>query len=147
MVGNLQPATVVDELAPAVAKFATSLPPGYSVAVGGTVEESAKGERPITHVVPLMLFLMAAVLMLQLQSFQKLVLVVSVAPLGLIGVVAALLPTGQPLGFVALLGVGGELGLQGGECRRVAEVLAFRVGALGSEQGVRLAHAAGGLSG
>jgi multidrug efflux pump len=52
-----------------------------------------------------MLFLMATVLMLQLQSFQKLLLVVSVVPLGLIGVVLALLPTGQPLGFVAILGV------------------------------------------
>jgi len=52
-----------------------------------------------------MLFLMMTVLMLQLQSFQKLVLVLSVVPLGLIGVVLALLPTGQPLGFVALLGV------------------------------------------
>ena len=105
VVGALQPATVVGELAPSVAKFAAELPAGYSVAVGGTVEESAKGEGPIAEVVPLMLFLMATALMLQLQSFQKLFLVVSVAPLGLIGVVAALLPTGQPMGFVAILGV------------------------------------------
>lgn len=54
----------------------------YSVAVGGAVEESGKSERPIAAVVPLMLFLMATILMLQLQSFQKLFLVVSVAPLG-----------------------------------------------------------------
>jgi multidrug efflux pump subunit AcrB len=84
---------------------------GYSVAVGGTVEESAKGEGPIAEVVPLMLFLMATVLMLQLQSFQKLFLVVSVAPLGLIGVVAALLISGQPLGFVAILGVLALIGI------------------------------------
>jgi multidrug efflux pump subunit AcrB len=87
------------------------LPPDYSVAVGGTVEESAKAEQPIADVVPLMLFLMATVLMLQLQSFQKLFLVVSVAPLGLIGVVAALLLTNQPLGFVALLGVLALIGI------------------------------------
>ena len=62
--------------------------PGYSIEIGGTVEESGKGEGPIADVVPLMLFLIATVLMLQLQSFQKLFLVVSVAPLGLIGVVA-----------------------------------------------------------
>ena len=105
VLGALQPATVVGELAPSVAKFAAELPAGYSIAVGGSVEESAKGEGPIADVVPLMLFLMATVLMLQLQSFQKLFLVVSVAPLGLIGVVAALLPTGQPMGFVAILGV------------------------------------------
>ena len=91
VVGDLQPATVVDQLKPAVDKFTAALPADYSIAVGGTVEESGKGERPIADVVPLMLFLMATVLMMQLQSFQKLFLVVSVAPLGLIGVVAALL--------------------------------------------------------
>ena len=58
-----------------------------------------------------MLFLMATVLMLQLQSFQKLFLVVSVAPLGLIGVVAALLASDQPLGFVAILGVLALIGI------------------------------------
>ena len=82
-----------------------------AIAVGGTVEESAKGEGPITSVVPLMLFLMATVLMIQLQSFQKLFLVVSVAPLGLIGVVAALLITNQPMGFVAILGVLALIGI------------------------------------
>ena len=111
VLGGLQPATIVDELKPGVAKFAAALPPNYSIAVGGTVEESGKGERPIVDVVPLMLFLMAFVLMLQLQSFQKLFLVVSVAPLGLIGVVAALLLTSQPLGFVAILGVLALIGI------------------------------------
>jgi len=111
MVGDLQPATVVHQLKPAVEKFTAALPPDYSIAVGGTVEESGKGERPIAEVVPLMLFLMATVLMIQLQSVQKLFLVVSVAPLGLIGVVAALLLTGQPLGFVAILGVLALIGI------------------------------------
>jgi multidrug efflux pump subunit AcrB len=105
VVGGLQPATVVAELAPSVEQIRRNLPAGYSIEVGGAVEESAKGEGPIADVVPLMLFLMATILMLQLQSFQKLLLVVSVAPLGLIGVVSALLVTGQPLGFVAILGV------------------------------------------
>jgi multidrug efflux pump subunit AcrB len=49
--------------------------------------------------------------MIQLQSFQKLILVISVAPLGLIGVVAALLPTGTPLGFVAILGIIALIGM------------------------------------
>jgi multidrug efflux pump subunit AcrB len=111
MVGDLQPATVVHQLKPAVEKFIAQLPTNYSIAVGGTVEESGKGERPIAEVVPLMLFLMATVLMMQLQSFHKLFLVVSVAPLGLIGVVAALLITGQPLGFVAILGVLALIGI------------------------------------
>jgi multidrug efflux pump subunit AcrB len=111
VVGDVQPATVVDRLKPAVAKFSADLPPSYSIAVGGTVEESVKGERPIADVVPLMLFLMATVLMAQLQSGQKLFLVASVAPLGLIGVVAALLLTGQRLGFVAILGVLALIGI------------------------------------
>ncbi|CAN5561001.1 efflux RND transporter permease subunit [soil metagenome] len=111
VVGSRQPATVVKELAPAVEKFRAQLPADYTIAVGGAVEESGKGERPIADVVPLMLFLMATVLMLQLQSFQKLLLVVSVAPLGLIGVMAALLMTNQPLGFVAILGVLALIGI------------------------------------
>jgi multidrug efflux pump subunit AcrB len=111
IVGDLQPATIVAQLQPAVARFVAELPPGYSVGVGGTVEESGKGEAPIADVVPLMLFLMATVLMLQLQSFQKLFLVVSVAPLGVIGVVAALLASDQPMGFVAILGVLALIGI------------------------------------
>ncbi len=111
VLGDEQPATVVNQLKPAVARFTAELPATYSIAVGGTVEESAKGERPIADVVPLMLFLMATVLMMQLHSVQKLFLVVSVAPLGLIGVVAALLITGQPLGFVAILGVLALIGI------------------------------------
>jgi multidrug efflux pump len=111
VLGDEQPATVVNQLKPAVARFTAELPATYSIAVGGTVEESGKGERPIADVVPLMLFLMATVLMMQLHSVQKLFLVVSVAPLGLIGVVTALLVTGQPLGFVAILGVLALIGI------------------------------------
>ena len=86
-------------------EFARALPAGYGVAVAGPVEESAKSQGPITAVVPLMLFIMATILMVQLQSFSRLFLVVAVAPLGLIGVVAAMLPSGAPMGFVAILGV------------------------------------------
>ncbi|MBT1159934.1 efflux RND transporter permease subunit [Aminobacter anthyllidis] len=105
LVGSALPDTVVAELKPTVDAFAAKLPAGYTVVTGGSVEESANSQGPIIAVVPLMLFIMATVLMIQLQSFQRLFLVVAVAPLGLIGVVAALVPTGQPLGFVALLGV------------------------------------------
>ena len=73
-----------------------ALPAGYRVAVGGPVEESAKSQGPIAAVVPLMLFIMATILMIQLQSFSRLFLVVAVAPLGLIGVVAAMLPAVRP---------------------------------------------------
>lgn len=111
LVGDVLPATVVNELKPSVDAFIAKLPPGYSVATAGSVEESAKSQGPIAAVVPLMLFVMATILMVQLQSFQRLFLVVAVAPLGLIGVVAALVPSGAPLGFVAILGVLALIGI------------------------------------
>ncbi len=103
--GSMQPTDLVAKLKPQVDKFADSLPQGYTLQTGGTVEQSAKAQGPIAKVVPLMLFLMATFLMIQLQSVQKMFLVVSVAPLGLIGVVLALVPTGTPMGFVAILGI------------------------------------------
>ena len=108
---SVQPNTVVDQLRPDIAKFSAQLPPGYKVVVGGAVEESAKSQKPIAAVVPLMLFIMATILMIQLQSFHRLFLVFAVAPLALIGVVAALLPSGAPLGFVAILGVLALIGI------------------------------------
>ena len=106
-----QPPTVVAELKPQIDAFAKALPAGFALATGGAVEESAKGQGPIASVVPVMLLVMAFLLMVQLQSFGKLLLVISVAPLGLIGVVAALLPSGAPLGFVAILGVLALIGI------------------------------------
>ena len=111
IVDNVQPKTIVDQLAPKVAAFVKELPAGYSVAVGGSVEESAKSQAPIVAVVPLMLFIMATILMVQLQSFHRLFLVFAVAPLAVIGVVMALLPSGAPLGFVAILGVLALIGI------------------------------------
>jgi len=108
---GVQPKTVVDQLASQVGEFSKGLPAGYSVTVGGAVEESAKSQAPIAAVVPLMLFIMATILMIQLQSFQRLFLVFAVAPLAVIGVVAALLPSGAPLGFVAILGVLALIGI------------------------------------
>ncbi|WAC28457.1 efflux RND transporter permease subunit [Ancylobacter sp. SL191] len=109
--GATQPATIVDALAPQVEAFRKSLPVGYHVQVGGAVEESAKSQGPIAAVAPIMLFIMATLLMIQLQSFHRLFLVFSVAPLALIGVVIALLASNAPLGFVALLGVLALIGI------------------------------------
>ena len=105
------PETVVTALAPKIAEFEKTLPPGYHVAVGGTVEESAASQASVIAMVPLMLLVMLTVLMFELKSFQRLIVVVSVAPLGLIGVVAALLISGRPLGFVAILGVLALIGM------------------------------------
>jgi multidrug efflux pump subunit AcrB len=100
-----QPATVVKDLSDKIAAFEKTLPAGYSVQVAGAVEESAKSQGPIANVAPAMFLIMATLLMVQLQSFHRLFLVFSVAPLALIGVVVALLVSNAPLGFVALLGV------------------------------------------
>lgn len=108
---GVQPKTVVDQLAPKVTEYAKALPAGYAIAIGGAVEESAKSQAPIVAVVPLMLFIMATILMVQLQSFHRLFLVFAVAPLAVIGVVMALLPSGAPLGFVAILGVLALIGI------------------------------------
>ncbi|MBV6754068.1 efflux RND transporter permease subunit [Pseudomonas chlororaphis] len=109
--GNLQPTDLVKQLKPDIDQFAAGLPAGYKVVTGGTVEESGKAQGPIAKVVPLMLFLMATFLMIQLHSVQKMFLVASVAPLGLIGVVLALVPTGTPMGFVAILGILALIGI------------------------------------
>lgn len=106
-----QPATIVNALAGKIAEVNRGLPEGYRVAIGGSVEESASSQASVAAVVPLMLLLMATILMLQLESFSKLFLVISVAPLGLIGVVMALLLAQKPLGFVAILGVIALIGM------------------------------------
>src|SRR5580704_11963876 len=102
---GVEAATVVKALSPEIVAFKSKLPEGYDVVVGGTVEESAKAEASIFAVFPLMILLMITILMLQLQSFQRLFLVLATAPLALIGVAAALLLSGAPMGFVAILGV------------------------------------------
>jgi multidrug efflux pump len=105
------PETVVTALAPAIDRFSKSLPRDYRIAVGGTVEESKKSQASVNAVVPTMLLIMLTILIFQLQSFQRLFLVLSVAPLGLIGVVGALLLSRKPLGFVAILGILALIGI------------------------------------
>jgi multidrug efflux pump subunit AcrB len=105
------PESVVAALAPAIDEFNASLPAPYRIATGGTVEESRISQASVFAVVPLMLFAMITFLMIQLQSFNRLFLVLSVVPMGLIGIVAALLLFQQPLGFVAILGILALLGM------------------------------------
>ncbi len=108
---GMLPDGVIADLAPAIAQFAAALPAGYRVELGGVAEESAKSRDSVLAVAPLMMFLMLTFLMLQLQSFQRLAMVALVMPLGMIGVVAALLVVQKPLGFVAGLGVLALLGM------------------------------------
>jgi multidrug efflux pump subunit AcrB len=105
LIASVLPATVVDTLRTKVEALNAELPVGYKIVPGGSVEEAAKSTSSVAAVVPAALLIMLIVLMIQLQSFGRLFLVLSVAPFGLIGVVTALLITGKPLGFVAILGV------------------------------------------
>nr|WP_233883761.1 efflux RND transporter permease subunit [Paraburkholderia flagellata] len=82
-----------------------ALPPGYHIEVGGSVEESAKGQASIFAQLPVLAIAVLTLLMIQLQSLTRVLMVVLTAPLGLIGVVIALLVFRQPFGFVAMLGV------------------------------------------
>ena len=97
------PEAAVRSLAPAVEKLNANLPGGYRIDAGGTVEESAQSQASVFAKVPLMLFL--------LHSFSRLALVLSIVPMGLIGIVAALLIFGRPLGFVAILGILALMGM------------------------------------
>ncbi|MBC7800376.1 MAG: efflux RND transporter permease subunit, partial [Gemmatimonadaceae bacterium] len=99
-----QAPVVTAQVLPALDGIKARLPAGYRIETAGAVEESAKGQASINAVMPLMLFATVALLMVQLQSFSRVFMVVLTAPLGLIGVAAALLVTGAPFGFVATLG-------------------------------------------
>ncbi|WP_197034868.1 efflux RND transporter permease subunit [Herbaspirillum sp. RV1423] len=87
------------------------LPVGYRIEVGGPVEENAKAQSSISAQMPLMVIAVLLLLMVQLQSFSRVLIVVMTAPLGMIGVVGALLLFHQPFGFVAMLGTIAMLGI------------------------------------
>lgn len=99
-----QPATVVNEMAGQIEQLRTELPPGYLIKVGGTVEESARGQSSVNAGMPLFLAVVMTLLMLQLKSISRALIVFLTAPLGLIGVVIFLLLFNKPFGFVAMLG-------------------------------------------
>ncbi|EHU2157242.1 efflux RND transporter permease subunit [Acinetobacter baumannii] len=101
---NLQPATVVGELAESMDKLRAELPSGYLIEVGGTVEESARGQSSVNAGMPLFLAVVMTLLMIQLKSLSRTTIVFLTAPLGLIGVVLFLLLFNKPFGFVAMLG-------------------------------------------
>ncbi len=111
VVSGSTPEEAVASLAPAVKELRAKLPTGYSINVGGTVEESANSQASVYAMVPAMLFLMLLFLMAQLHSFSRLAMVLSLVPMGLIGIVAALLISGRPLGFVAILGILALMGM------------------------------------
>jgi multidrug efflux pump len=104
-VGALQPDTLVAALAPQVDAFRAQLPSGFRLEIGGPVESSARADTAIAASWPLVAVITFSLLMLQLGSFSRSLLVVLTAPLGVVGVALALLVSGRPMGFVALLGI------------------------------------------
>ncbi|MBV8854401.1 MAG: efflux RND transporter permease subunit, partial [Sinobacteraceae bacterium] len=87
-----------------IAAMRAQLPAGYRIEVGGALEENAKAQNSIVEQMPLLGIVVLVVLMMQLQSFSRVLMVLLTAPLGLIGVVVALLLLHEPFGFVAMLG-------------------------------------------
>ena len=108
---GVQGPTVTAQVWPAMQALAAQMPPGYTVQIAGAVEESSKGQGSIAAGVPVMLFIIFTLLMLQLHSFSRAMLVFLTGPLGIIGVAAALLILNRPFGFVALLGVIALMGM------------------------------------
>ncbi|WP_265946803.1 efflux RND transporter permease subunit [Dechloromonas sp. A34] len=102
--GKTQPAAIVDRLAPEIGAIQAALPTGYRIVTGGSVEESAKGSSSVMAGIPIFLLVVVTVLMIQLQSLSRVVMVLLTAPLGIIGIALFLLVFRQPFGFMALLG-------------------------------------------
>jgi multidrug efflux pump subunit AcrB len=100
-----QGVSVTQAIRPGLKDIEARLPSGYRIDVGGAVEESGKANKALVAVAPLMLMTILLILMLQVQDFSRMAMVLLTAPLGLIGVVLALLVFRAPLGFVAILGV------------------------------------------
>ncbi len=103
--GDVQAPVVSKQIDPKLDALRARLPEHYRIEMAGAIEESAKGENSIIAVMPFMLVAVLTLLMIQLQSFQKTIMVLLTAPLGLIGVVIILLTWNVPFGFVANLGV------------------------------------------
>jgi multidrug efflux pump len=101
---NAQGIDVTNRVDKMLTSLRKHLPVGYRVVIGGSVEENAKAQASINAQMPLLVVAVLILLMVQLQSFSRVLMVVLTAPLGLIGVVMALLLFHKPFGFVALLG-------------------------------------------
>ena len=102
--GAEQPASLTSQILPTLAALKAGLPAGYLLEVGGTVEDSTRGQNSVNAGIPLFIVVVLSLLMLQLRSFSRSAMVFLTAPLGLIGVAIFLLVFRQPFGFVAMLG-------------------------------------------
>ena len=111
VIEGVQGQTVTQELWGRISALKKTLPPDYDIRIAGAQEQSSKGQGSIAAGIPVMLFLIFTLLMLQLQSFSRAMLVFMTGPLGIAGVAGALLLLDRPFGFVALLGVIALMGM------------------------------------
>jgi multidrug efflux pump len=111
VVEGVQGPTVTTLVWPKLQTLRAQMPAGYDIKIAGAAEESSKGQGSIAIGVPVMLFIIFTLLMLQLHSFSRAMLVFLTGPLGIAGVAAALLVFNRPFGFVALLGVIALMGM------------------------------------
>ncbi len=102
---GLQPPDVSTAMFKKLQPVIDTLPPGYHITMGGSIEEAGKANAALAPIFPIMILLMMIVIMLQVRQFSAMAIVLLTAPLGLIGVVPMLLLTGQPFGFNAILGL------------------------------------------
>ncbi|HBW2765455.1 TPA: efflux RND transporter permease subunit [Klebsiella pneumoniae] len=102
---GLRAETVSAGLKPLINRFRPGLPAGYSISEDGAVAESDKGNSSVIAILPVTLLCMLVLLMIQLKRVSRMLLALLMAPFGLPGIVLAMLPTGTPMGFVALLGI------------------------------------------
>jgi multidrug efflux pump len=105
VIDGVQPPDVTNAIWPKLQSIRESLEPAYRIEIGGAIEESQKGNASIFALFPVMIFAMLTLLMIQLQSISRLILVFLTAPLGIIGASLGLNVANQPFGFVALLGL------------------------------------------
>ncbi|MEI6525805.1 MAG: efflux RND transporter permease subunit [Planctomycetota bacterium] len=105
IVDGVQAPDVSKQIDREIAGLREKLPPGYRIDLGGSIEESNKANGALFSMFPIMILVMLTVLMAQVQSFRKMLLIFGIAPLGIIGAVASLHLFHAPFGFVALLGV------------------------------------------
>jgi multidrug efflux pump len=105
VVDGVQAPDVTNQISPKLQEIRDHLEPAYRIEAGGAFEESAKGNASIFILFPIMVMVMLTLLMIQLQSFSRLLLVFLTAPLGIVGASLGLNVAHQPFGFVALLGL------------------------------------------
>jgi multidrug efflux pump len=109
--GGIQPPTVTAQILPKLETVRAKMPSGYLLEVGGTVEDSARGSMSVAAGMPLFFLVVTTILMIQLRSFARVVMVWLTAPLGFIGVTLFMLIFNKPFGFVAMLGTIALMGM------------------------------------